>query len=149
MHDARVRPHYKGCSSPKVRRAVVEKPCSRDKRWKKGFLQDVLLPVMSVTVIMSLTPHQTHTHTSCVYSHQYNMQISALLCGPLTSPRGDLHLPGVGVGGMFRVSTPPPSLTLSLSFQFFGEIPTESKNCLWVAYAISWLVFVIARLLPV
>lgn len=77
------------------------------------------------------------------------MQISAVLCGLLTSARGDLHLPGVGVEGMFRVSTPPPSLTLSLSFQFFGEIPTESKNCLWVAYAMSCLVFIIAGLLPV
>lgn len=76
-----------------------------------------------------LSPHakhtRTHSHTP-VYTRT-NKACTSVLCGPLTSPKGDVIFRGGGV--ICRVSTPAPNHALSLSFQHFGEIPMDGKNC--------------------
>lgn len=80
------------------------------------------------------------------------MQISASLCGPFTSPRGDLCFPGMCVCRGVRIqglhTSPKPHSIPELS-ALWRNSHVDEEHCLWVAHAISCSVLIAAALLPV
>lgn len=102
------------------------------------------IPLTAMPVTPSHTPLCLPSQIKC--ANQCCFEFSPTPA-PLPSPRGDVHLPGMG--DIFRISTTPPTHSLSLSFQYFGEIPIERESWPWLALAISCSVLVAVGLLPV